>query len=63
MKTKTVTIIGPTPAPTERTGVQTQGIAHIIESDAVGQLRKEQRQHVTPRAEGANFLIHSRFPG
>ena len=41
--------------------MQAQGITDIIESDAVSQLRIEQRNHMTPRAEGADFLFHSRF--
>src|SRR5262245_15400200 len=45
----------------QRTGMQVQRITHIIESDAVGQLGIEQGDDVAPRAEGANFLLNSRF--
>ena len=43
----------------QRPRVQTQGVANVIESEAVGQLRVEQADDVTPRTEGAGLIIHA----
>ena len=43
----------------ERPRLQTQGIAYVVEPDAVGELRVDQRHHMTPRTERAGFF--SRF--
>ena len=47
----------------EWTGLQAQGIAHVIESDTVGELRVEQADDMTPRAEGAGFFIRFGLAG
>ncbi len=39
--------------------MQAQGIAHIVEPDAVGELRVDQRHHMTPGTEGAGPFFHS----
>ena len=41
----------------ERPGVQLQGIANVVESDAVSQLRVKQADDVAPRCEGPGFFI------
>ena len=37
----------------QRTGVQLQGVARVVKSDAVAQLRKAQADYVAPGTEGA----------
>ena len=41
----------------QRTRMQPQGIANVIETNAMSQLRVKQRNHVTPGTEGPGFLI------
>ena len=45
------------------TGMQAKRITHIIDPNAVSQLRKQQRDDVTPSTKGADFLLDSRFSG
>ena len=47
----------------QRTGVQPQGVAHVIESQGVRQLRIEEADHVAPRTEGATLLLHRMLAG
>ena len=47
----------------KRARMQAQGVADIIEADAVGQLGIKQGHHMTPGAEGADFLVHPGFAG
>src|SRR5689334_5951779 len=46
----------------EQSRMQPQGITHIVESNTVGQLRKDQRHHMTPSTIGPNFVFYSGFP-
>ena len=46
----------------QRPRMQPEGITHVVESDAMGQLRIQQRDDMTPRAERPNFLLYARFP-
>ncbi len=43
----------------QRSGVQAQGVADVIESEAVGKLGVEQADDVTPRTEGAGLIFHA----
>jgi hypothetical protein len=43
----------------QRPGVQTQGVADVIESETVGKLGVEQAYDVTPRTEGAGLIFHA----
>ena len=43
----------------QRPGVQTQGVADVIESETVGKLGVEQADDVTPRTEGAGLIFHA----
>ena len=45
------------------TRLQAQGITNVVESDAMGELRVDQRHHMTPRTEGAGSFIHFCFTG
>ena len=47
----------------ERPGPQLERVAHIVEADAVAQLRVEQGHHMAPRAEGARLLVHLGLAG
>ena len=40
------------------TGDKTQGVAPIVQAQRVGQLRVEQRHHMTPRRERAGSVLH-----
>jgi hypothetical protein len=47
----------------ERSRMQVKGVTHIIEAHAMGELRIEQGNHVTPSAEGADIFVHAGFTG
>src|SRR6266566_5305385 len=47
----------------QRTGMQLQSIADIVQSQAMCQLRIEQRDDVTPRFKGSRLLLHLCLPG
>src|SRR5207244_10388391 len=47
----------------QRSGVQPQGVANVIESQGVRQLRVEEADHVAPRTEGATILLHRMLAG
>ena len=47
----------------QRPGVQTQGVADVIESEAVGELGIKQTDDVTPRTESAGLIIHAGLAG
>jgi len=47
----------------ERPGLQAPGSTNIVEADAVGERRANQRHHTTPRTEGAGAFSHFGFPG
>ena len=40
-----------------------QGVADVVKPDGMGQLRKEQTDHMTPWREGARLFIDPRSPG
>ncbi len=46
----------------EGAGVELQGVAHIVQPDAVGQLTAAQADHVTPRTEGPALFSHTGVP-
>lgn len=46
----------------ERTGVQAQGVAHVVETQSVSQLRVEQTHDMAPRPEGAGVIFHTGLP-
>jgi len=46
----------------ERPGLQAQGIAHVVKTNAVGELRVDQRHHMTPRTERAGFFSRFSLP-
>ena len=46
----------------ERPGMQTQRIAHIVETDAMGELGVDQGDHMTPGTEGARFVLDPGSP-
>jgi hypothetical protein len=43
----------------QRPGVQTQGVADVIESETVGKLGVKQTDDVTPRTESAGLIVHA----
>jgi hypothetical protein len=43
--------------------MQTQGVANIVESDAMGQLSVEQTDDMAPMSKGSGFLVHLGFLG
>src|SRR5438445_3496951 len=43
----------------QRTGVQPQGIAHVVETQGVGELGVEQTHHMTPGAKGPRLDFHT----
>ena len=43
----------------QRPGAQTQGVADVIESEAVGELGIKQTDDVTSRTEGAGLIFHA----
>ena len=47
----------------EGAGMQRQRVANIVESQTMGQLCEEQREHVTPGRVGARVIRHTRLPG
>src|SRR5208282_1210315 len=47
----------------QRPGVQAQSVAHVIESQAVGQLRVEQADDMAPRTERAGVIFHAGLVG
>src|SRR5574340_1593278 len=47
----------------QRARVQRQCIAHIVESEAMGQLREEQAEHVTPGGVGAGVVLYAGLSG
>src|SRR6185295_13182871 len=47
----------------ERTGVEPQGVADVIEAEGVGELGEDQAHHMTPWREGAGFFCHAGVPG
>src|SRR5439155_17944754 len=47
----------------EGSRVQRQSIANVVESQTMGQLREEQREHVTPGGVGARLLLDARLSG
>src|ERR1017187_6408807 len=47
----------------EGAGVQGQRVANVVESQTMGQLREEQREHVTPRRVSARVVLHASFSG
>ena len=53
---------GGPPQTGQRTRMQAQRITHIIEPDAVSQLRVEKANYMAPRTEGADLLFYSSFP-
>ena len=46
----------------QRTGVQLQGIAQIIQAKAVAELAVEQAHHMAPRRKAARLILGSRDP-
>src|SRR6516225_12193231 len=44
------------------TAVQPQRITDVIQTDGVGQLRKEHADHMTPGAKGSRHAIHAGLP-
>ena len=47
----------------QRARVQLQGITHVIQANAMGQLRIAQAHHMAPRAEGPCLLLHACLSG
>lgn len=47
----------------ERTRVQPQGVADVVEAEGVGELGEDQAHHMTPRREGAGFFCDPGVPG
>ena len=47
----------------EPAGGDAQGVADIVESEGVGELREEQAGHMAPRGEGAGLLINPVLAG
>ena len=47
----------------QRSRVQLEGIAHVIEADAMGQLGIGLTHDMTPRLKGARLILRSRIPG
>src|SRR6266496_772777 len=45
----------------KRSAAQLQAVTQIVESDRVGHLRIEHRDHMAPGAELPAHLVHSRF--
>ena len=46
----------------EGSRVQRQRVTNVVESQTMGQLREEQRDHVTPRCVGARVILHASLP-
>lgn len=46
----------------ERSRMQPQGVADIVEADGVSQLGVKQTHHMTPRREGSGAFEHARIP-
>ena len=42
--------------------MQAQGVANVVEPDGVGELRVDQADEMTPRAEAAGLFVHAGFP-
>jgi len=47
----------------EGTGVQGQRVANVVESQTMGQLCEEQREHMTPRGVSARVILYAGFSG
>lgn len=47
----------------ERTRVQPQGVADVVEAQGVGELGEDQAHHMAPRRETAGFFCDARIPG
>jgi hypothetical protein len=47
----------------EQARMQSQAVADVVETDGVGQLRVEQRDHMTPRRIGSRLALHSGLSG
>lgn len=43
--------------------VVAKAVAHIVQPNRMGQLRKQKTDHVAPRSEGAGLLVHSVLTG
>ena len=47
----------------QRAGVKPQGVAHVVEPEAVGQLRVEKADDMAPRTERAGLIFHAGLTG